>query len=52
MLAGLVSSFFAWLPLALWMPVWFVIAISLLTFFIRVISIIADVLMHIIDIFI
>lgn len=51
MLASLVSSFFAWLPLALWIPVWFVISVSLLTFFIRVISIIADILMHVLNMF-
>ncbi|WP_283674563.1 hypothetical protein [Butyricicoccus sp. Marseille-Q5471] len=51
MLEALLSSFFGWLPLGLWIPVWAVIAVSLLTLVIRIITIIADLVLRLIGAF-
>lgn len=49
MLELLVMSFFGWLPAGLWLPVYFVVAVALLTVVIRIIMIVIDIALRVVD---
>ena len=49
MLEILVMSFFGWLPAGLWLPIYFVISVALLTVVIRVLMVVIDLALKIVD---
>lgn len=49
MLELLVTSFFGWLPAGLWIPVYFVISIALLTVVIRILMTVIDIVLRLAD---
>lgn len=49
MLELLVMSLFGWLPAGLWLPVYFVIAVALLTVVVRIVMIVIDIVLRVAD---
>ena len=52
MLELLVLSFFGWLPAGLWLPIYFVMAVALLTVIVRVLLTVLDFVLKIADVII